>query len=97
MKAIKIHETTKKIQQLVKLSKQALREGAYRVASRLHAVVLSMEGKRAPQNRKHNLPQGEFSTCLMKHSHFCPRFAQYVDYLTANHTRTTGDNGCVTT
>lgn len=49
MKAIKIHGTTKKIQQLVKLSKQALREGAYRVAGRLYAVVFSMEGKTAPQ------------------------------------------------
>lgn len=49
MKAIKIHGTTKKIQQLVKVSKQALREGAYRVAGRLHAVVFSMEGKTAPQ------------------------------------------------
>ena len=49
MRAIKIHGTTKKIQQRVNLSKQALREGAYRIASRLHAVVLNMEGKTAPQ------------------------------------------------
>lgn len=41
MRAIKIHGMTKKIQQLVKLSKQALREGAYRVASRLYALVYS--------------------------------------------------------
>lgn len=49
MKAVKIHGTDRKIQRLVKLSKQALREGAYRVANRLHAVVLNMEGKTAPQ------------------------------------------------
>lgn len=49
MRAIKINGTRKKIQQLVKLSKQALRDGAYRVASRLHAVALNMEGKTAPQ------------------------------------------------
>lgn len=49
MRAIKIHGTTKKIQKLVTLSKQALREGAYRVATRLHAVVLNMEGKSAPE------------------------------------------------
>lgn len=49
MKAVKIHGTANKIRQLVKLSKQALRDGAYRVATRLHAVVLNMEGKTAPQ------------------------------------------------
>ena len=49
MKAIKIHGTAKKIQKLVTLSKQALREGAYRVAARLHAIVLNMEGKTAPE------------------------------------------------
>ena len=49
MRAIQLHGTTKKIQRLVQLSKQALREGAYRVASRLHAVVLNMEGKAAPE------------------------------------------------
>lgn len=49
MQAIKIHGTTKKIEQLVNLSKQALRDGAYRVAARLHAVALNMEGKTAPE------------------------------------------------
>ncbi len=49
MRAIKIHGTAKKIKRLVELSKQALREGAYRVATRLHAVVLNMEGKSAPE------------------------------------------------
>lgn len=49
MKAIKIHGTTKKIRHLVTLSKKALRDGAYRVASRLHAVALNMEGKSAPE------------------------------------------------
>ncbi len=49
MRAIKINGTVKKIQQLVKLSKEALRDGAYRVARRLHAVVLNMEGKSAPE------------------------------------------------
>lgn len=48
MKAIKIHGTAKKIQQLVSLRKQALRDGAHRVATRLHAIVLNMEGKTAP-------------------------------------------------
>jgi len=49
MRAIKIHGTKKKIQHLIKLSKQALRDGAYRVATRLHAVALNMEGKAAPE------------------------------------------------
>ena len=49
MKATKIRGTAKKIQQLVTLSKQALRDGAYRVANRLHAVALNMEGKSAPE------------------------------------------------
>ena len=49
MRAIKIHGTTKKIEQLVNLSKQAMRDGAYRVATRLHAVALNMEGKSAPE------------------------------------------------
>jgi len=49
MRAIKIHGTVKKVQKLVTLSKQALRDGAYRVASRLHAIALNMEGKNAPQ------------------------------------------------
>ena len=46
---IQIHGTAKKIQQLVNLSKQALRDGFYRVAGRLHAVALNMEGKTAPE------------------------------------------------
>jgi transposase len=49
MRAVKLHGTAKKIQQLVQLSKQALHDGAYRVASRLHAVALNMEGKTAPE------------------------------------------------
>ena len=49
MKAIKIRGTVKKIEQLVTLSKQAMRDGAYRVATRLHAVALNMEGKSAPE------------------------------------------------
>jgi transposase len=49
MRAIKIHGTVKRIRQLVKLSKEALRDGAYRVAIRLHAVALNMEGKTAPE------------------------------------------------
>ena len=50
MKAVKIYGgTASKILRLVKLSKQALRDGAYRVATRLQAVVLNMEGKTAPQ------------------------------------------------
>jgi transposase len=49
MRAIKIRGTTKKIQNLVTLSKRALRDGAYRVAARLHAIVLNMEGKAAPE------------------------------------------------
>lgn len=48
MKAIEIDGTTEKIKQLVSLRKQALRDGAYRVANRLHAVALNMEGKTAP-------------------------------------------------
>lgn len=49
MRAVQLHGTVKKIQQLVRLSKQALRDGAYRVANRLHAVALNMEGRRAPE------------------------------------------------
>ena len=49
MRAITIRGTPKRIQKLVTLSKQALRDGAYRVAARLHAIVLNMEGKTAPQ------------------------------------------------
>lgn len=49
MRAIKLYGTTRKIRQLVRLSKQALRDGVYRVATRIHAVVLNMEGKTAPQ------------------------------------------------
>jgi transposase len=48
MRAIQIYGTAKKIQQLVRLSKQALRDGSYRVASRLHAVALNIEGRTAP-------------------------------------------------
>jgi hypothetical protein len=49
MKAIRIRGTSKKIRQLVTFGKQALRDGAYRVPSRLNAVVLNMEGKSAPE------------------------------------------------
>jgi len=49
MRAVKLHGTARKIQRLVNLSKQALRDGAYRVAGWLHAVALNMEGKTAPQ------------------------------------------------
>ena len=49
MRAVQLHGTVKKIQQLVRLSKQALRDGAYRVANRLHAVALNMEGRKAPE------------------------------------------------
>lgn len=49
MKAIKISGTTKQIQNLVSLRKQALRDGAHRVATRLHAVVLNMQCKTAPE------------------------------------------------
>jgi transposase len=49
MRVVKIHGTIKKIHELVKLSKQALRDGAYRVAGRLQAVTLNMEGKTSPE------------------------------------------------
>ena len=49
MRAITIRGSARTIQRLVDLSKQALREGAYRVATRLHAVVLNMEGRPAPE------------------------------------------------
>jgi transposase len=49
MRAVKIYGTVKKIQEMVKLSRQALRDGAYRVASRLHAVALNMDGRTAPE------------------------------------------------
>src|SRR3970040_1596347 len=49
MRAVQLHGTVKNIQQLVRLSKEGLREGAYRVANRLHAVALNMEGRTAPE------------------------------------------------
>lgn len=49
MRAIQIYGHAKTIKRLVKISKQALQEGAYRVARRLQAVVLNMEGKTAPE------------------------------------------------
>jgi transposase len=49
MRAIQIRGHANAIRRLVKLGKQALREGAYRVAGRLHAVALNMEGKSAPE------------------------------------------------
>lgn len=49
MQAIRIRGTKRQIRQLVVQSKQALRDGAYRVASRLHAVAFNMEGKTAPE------------------------------------------------
>ena len=49
MKAKRIHGTKRTIQRLIRLCKQAAQEGAYRVARRLHAVVLNMEGRAAPE------------------------------------------------
>jgi transposase len=49
MRAVQIRGTAKKIRELVQLGKQALRDGAYRVANRLHAVALNMEGRTAPE------------------------------------------------
>jgi len=49
MDAKKIHGTKSTIKRLIRLYKQATQEGAYRVARRLHAVVLNMEGRTAPE------------------------------------------------
>ena len=49
METIQLNGTAHEIKRLVRLSKQALRDGAYRVAGRLHAVALNMEGKTAPE------------------------------------------------
>lgn len=49
MRAIQLRSHAKTIKRLVGLSKQALQDGAYRVARRLQAVVLNMEGRTAPQ------------------------------------------------
>jgi transposase len=49
MQAIRIQGTKRQIQKLITGSKRALRDGAYRVANRLHAVALNMEGKTAPE------------------------------------------------
>jgi len=49
MNARRIHGTKRTIQRLIRLCKQASQEGAYRVARRLHAVVLNMEGRTAPE------------------------------------------------
>jgi len=53
MQPVRIYGTAKKIRELVSRSKQALRDGAYRVAGRLHAVALNMEGKTAPEIAEH--------------------------------------------
>jgi len=47
--ARRIHGTKRTVQKLIRLCKRAAREGAYRVARRLHAVVLNMEGRTAPE------------------------------------------------
>ena len=49
MKAKKIRGTKSTIKKLIRLCKRAAQEGAYRVARRLHAVVLNMEGRTAPE------------------------------------------------
>jgi transposase len=49
MQAIKIHGTIKQIKQLVQHSKQAFRDGFYRVGIRFNAIALNMEGKPAPE------------------------------------------------
>ena len=49
MQAIKIHGTIKRIKHLVQLSKEAFRDGCYRVGLRFHAIALNMEGKPAPE------------------------------------------------
>jgi transposase len=49
MKAKIINGTKKQIKKLIKYSKEAFRDGCYRVAIRLHAVALNMEGKHAPE------------------------------------------------
>jgi len=49
MNARRIHGTKRTIQKLIRLCKRAAQEGAYRVARRLHAVVLNMEGRTAPE------------------------------------------------
>lgn len=48
-RASQLRRHAKTITRLVNLSKHALREGAYRVARRLQAVVLNLEGRTAPQ------------------------------------------------
>lgn len=49
MRAIQVRGHAKTIKRLVEFSKQAFQDGAYRVARRLQAVVLNMEGRTAPQ------------------------------------------------
>ena len=49
MNARRIHGAKRTIQKLIRLCKRAAQEGAYRVARRLHAVVLNMEGRTAPE------------------------------------------------
>ena len=48
MQAKILKGTKRQIQKLIRLSKEALKDGFYRVAIRLHAVALNMEGKHAP-------------------------------------------------
>jgi transposase len=54
MQAKVLKGTKPQIQKLIRLSKEALKDGFYRVAIRLHAVALNMEGKHAP-DIAHNL------------------------------------------
>ena len=49
MEARRVHGPQKRIQRLIRLRKQATQEGAYRVARRLHAVVLNIGGRTAPE------------------------------------------------
>jgi len=43
-----VHTTAKLIQKLTQLKKSAVKDGAYRVAQRIHAVLLNMEGRTGP-------------------------------------------------
>jgi len=49
MRSVRIYGSASKIKRLVGMSRKALRDGAYRVANRLHAIALNMQGRSAPQ------------------------------------------------
>jgi transposase len=49
MKAKQLKRNKRKVQKVNKLYKEAIKDGAFRVSRRLHAILLNIEGYKAPQ------------------------------------------------